>query len=229
MKRRNFLVGVGGTAIGASALVGSGAFSRVESNRAVNIEVAHDEYAYLGLKQLSTENSQNFTDYDDGHFYVDIGDFAPDDDDRGIGVNSNSRTYFEGLFEICNQGKDTAYIQIDVAGLTFHPDTGDEDNNSEPDGINDEGEPVADVQYHDGSEWVSILKDSDDEDWADDGNVLELDAGYCEEMRLVTSTFGIDATKEDDAGDKYALVEGTARVVADAPGAGEVNGENGND
>ena len=208
MKRRNFLVGVGGTAVGASALVGSGAFSRVESDRHVNIEVAHDKYAYLGLKQLETPNSTNFTGYDDGHFKIDIGDFNEDDPDTGIGVNSNSRTYFEGLFKICNQGKDTAYIQIDVDGLDFHEDSDD--------GINDKGEPVADVQYYDEDEgeWLSILKDSGDDDWPPEENKLELDPGYCEEMRLVTSTFGIDATNGD------ALVEGKATVVADAPGAG---------
>ena len=77
MKRRNFLIGVGGTAIGGSALLGSGAFSRVESHRDVAIQVANDANAYLGLKLLDTPNSNNFVYYDDqGHLAIDIGDFA---------------------------------------------------------------------------------------------------------------------------------------------------------
>ena len=69
MKRRNFLVGVGGATIGGSALIGSGAFSRVESNRQVHIEVAKDPDAYLGLDRCpGSENSKNYAHLDDyGH------------------------------------------------------------------------------------------------------------------------------------------------------------------
>ena len=202
MKRRNFLVGVGGTAVGASALVGSGAFSRVESDRHVNIQVASDEYAYLGLVPMDTPNANNYVDTDEkGHLYVDIAD-QPD----GDGVNSNSTTWFEGMFEICNQGKDTATVSIDVAGLTFHP--------SAPEGINTEGGVIADVRDEDGN---SIIFDSDDPEWRDPEDYnIELETGECEEMKIVTQTYGIDATKGEP------LVEGYATVIADAPGAGQV-------
>ena len=49
MKRRRFIVGTATAAIGGSALLGSGAFSRVESHREVTIEVVGDEDAYLRL------------------------------------------------------------------------------------------------------------------------------------------------------------------------------------
>ena len=114
MERRKFLVGVGGTAIGGSALVGSGAFSRVESDRTVKIAVAEDPDAYLGLDECDTLHGDNYVEFEDGHLKVDIGDFAPDDDDRGIGVNSNSRTWLDSVFQICNQGKEAAGIWLDA-------------------------------------------------------------------------------------------------------------------
>ncbi|MCU4752469.1 hypothetical protein OB919_10795 [Halobacteria archaeon AArc-curdl1] len=200
MKRRNFLVGVGGTAIGGSALLGTGAFSRVESTRSVNIEVAPDDEAYLGLVPLDTPNSNNYVGLDDnGHLEVNIADQP-----EGDGVNSNSTTYFEGMFDICNNGKDTATVYIDVTGLEFH--------SSAPNGINAEGTPVADVRDEDGN---SIVMDSSD-DWEAPGfQALVLETGECETMKIVTQTYGVDATEDEP------LVTGDVTIVADAPGAGE--------
>lgn len=200
MKRRNFLVGVGGTAIGGSALLGTGAFSRVESTRSVNIEVAPDDEAYLGLVPLDTPNSNNYVGLDDnGHLEVNIADQP-----EGDGVNSNSTTYFEGMFDICNNGKDTATVYVDVTGLEFH--------SSAPEGINAEGTPVADVRDEDGN---SIVMDSAD-DWEAPGfQALELETGECETMKIVTQTYGVNATQDEP------LVTGDVTIVADAPGAGE--------
>ncbi|WP_252699775.1 hypothetical protein [Natronosalvus vescus] len=216
MKRRNFLVGVGGTALGGSALLGTGAFSRVESTRAVNIAVATDEDAYLGLKPLDTPNSQNYVALDEnGHLYVQI-DGEGDQQDVGgdgpigEGVNSNSRTWFNGMFEICNQGKDEALVYIDVGGLEFH--------SSSNDGINDAGEPVADVQVTNENLEIydqSIIRD-DDDGWVHGPGAVALDVGECVTASIVTSTFGIDAT----AGEP--LVSGDAVVTAISDGAGSV-------
>lgn len=49
MNRRMFVAGMGTTALGGSALLASGASSRVESQREVKIRVADDEDAYLSL------------------------------------------------------------------------------------------------------------------------------------------------------------------------------------
>lgn len=52
MNRRRFILGMGSVSIGGSALVasGTGAFSRVESQREVRIQPADDEDAYLGIR-----------------------------------------------------------------------------------------------------------------------------------------------------------------------------------
>lgn len=113
MQRRKFLYGVGASAIGGSALVGSGAFTRVESQRNVTIEVAEDPDAYLGLDGCPDSPNSSYTNIDDsGHLEVDM---SPDNatDAGGQGVNSDSFTYFDDVFQVCNQGKQKVGIWID--------------------------------------------------------------------------------------------------------------------
>ena len=110
MERRNFLIGMGSTAAGASALIGSGAFSRVESQRHVTVEVAEDPDAYLGLEPSGSPNGENYAEINDnGHLEIDIGE-NPND---GEGVNSNSVTWFDCVFTVRNQGKATADFYIE--------------------------------------------------------------------------------------------------------------------
>ena len=163
MKRRNFLIGASGTAIGASALIGTGAFSRVESDRHVSIEVAEDPDAYLGLSPIDTPNSDNYVDLDDnGHLEIDIGE-NPND---GEGVNSNSTTWFDGLFKVCNQGKETAGVYIEDFE-DEHVDFYRYDD--------EEGQP--------GGELSIVGK----------VNTVELETGECMEVGIRTETHGVDA------------------------------------
>ncbi|RQG88828.1 DUF1102 domain-containing protein [Natrarchaeobius halalkaliphilus] len=119
MQRRKFLIGTGSTAIGASAIIGSGAFSRVEADRSLTVAAADDPDAYLGLVPLDTPNSNAYVELDaNGHLEIDI---ATNEND-GEGVNSNSITWFDGMFEICNQGTADADVYIeDIAGLGEDP------------------------------------------------------------------------------------------------------------
>ena len=116
MQRRHVLLGVGAAASG-SALIGTGAFSRVESQRDVTIEVAEDPDAYLGLEPADTPNGQNFADTDtNGHLAIDIGDFGEGEEydyETGEGVNTNSTSWFDCVFEVRNQGKEDAGFYID--------------------------------------------------------------------------------------------------------------------
>lgn len=119
MDRRKFLIGIGSASVGGSALLGSGAFSRVESHRAVAVQVANDANAYLGFLPLETPNSDNYFDYDEqGHAFIDIAGQA---EGGGEGINSNSQTWFDGLFELCNQGKaPITRVELDGSGLTVN-------------------------------------------------------------------------------------------------------------
>ena len=207
MKRRSFLIGAGGIAIGGSALLGSGAFSRVESQRMVTIQVATDENAYLGFKLLDTPNSNNYVDYDDnGHIFIDIADQA---EGGGEGVNSDSFTYFDGMFELCNQGKADATVSYELPDPPDdRPDIGDDWTAPDPD-------------YDDQVVGFYYIADEDDDDpagtrvFVEEGQEVPLALGDCVEMGVRTVTKGVDATID------APLIDGEAVVTADAPGAGE--------
>lgn len=118
MERRRFLVGMGSAAVGGSALVGSGAFTRVESQRRVNIEIAEDPDAYLGLDKCPQTSdtykpNSSFVEFEDGHLVVNMSEDNPTED-GGKGVNSDSRTWFDDVFQICNQGKQQVYYWIEA-------------------------------------------------------------------------------------------------------------------
>jgi len=214
MQRRNFLIGVSGTAVGGSALLGTGAFSRVESQRNVAIQVATDEDAYLGMGVIDDSlNSTNFASLDEnGHLAIDIGDFGADGDydyDTGVGVNSDSFTYFDDLFQLCNNGKADANVSYALPEW-------DEAGHSSLDGSweapdDDYDEKVVTFYYVEDGERVMV----------EDGQEVPLDVGECENIGLRTVTKGIDATTGEP------LLDGTVVITADSPGAGEVM-ENGN-
>ncbi len=209
MKRRNFLIGVGGTALGGSALLGSGAFSRVESHRQVAIQVANDANAYLGLKLLDTPNSNNFADYDeDGHLFIDIGDFGADgeyDYETGTGVNSDSYTWFDGMFEMCNQGKADATISYELPDgvLENTADTAN-DPNPRPGGASASTVPTVAFYFRrdDGTRVV-----------LEPGMETDLPLGECEEVGVRTVTKGINASDGP-------LIDGDVTLTAEAPDAG---------
>ena len=198
MQRRNFLVGVGGTAIGGSALLGSGAFTRVESQRNVTIAVAADPDAYLGMSVIEDSlNSTNYVDLDDnGHLEIDVGDSGND----GEGVNSNSFTYFDDLFRLCNQGKADANISYAL------PEGGFEDGSWEaPDPEYDE--QILTFYYVEDGERVMV----------EEGQEVPLEVGECENIGLRTVTKGVSAIDND------TLIDDEIVSTADWPGACVVN------
>ena len=116
------MLGAGSAAIGASALVGSGAFTAVASERTVSVRVANDENAYMGLKEVPESPNSSYVDYDDnGNLQIQMDDANPnlEDEKRGTGVNPDSITVFKDLFRIRNQGKQPikvfAFLQGDKA------------------------------------------------------------------------------------------------------------------
>jgi hypothetical protein len=150
MKRRNFLVGAGAAAIGGSALLGSGAFSEVNAQRQVTVQVAEDPNAYLGMDDCqdsngnTTPNSSFASIDDDGHLQVDMTPSNPTneggagDGAQGEGVNSESITWFDNVFQICNQGKEDVCLWIsekrgaDPGRVTFYVDNDARSNTATP-------------------------------------------------------------------------------------------------
>jgi len=105
MKRRNFIAGIGALSAGSAAAVGTGAFSSVEADRDINVEIAGDAEAYLAFES----SGEYATVESDDVLELDFGDL----DDLGDGVGEDS-TYFFGslqedgekdrVFEVRNQG-----------------------------------------------------------------------------------------------------------------------------
>lgn len=124
MERRKFLIGAGSTALGASAIVGSGAFSGVVSERTASVEIAHDERAYLGLQEIADSPNESYVDYDGGHLRIRMdpdnptttGNGESSGPNNGLGVNSDSVTWFNDLFRISNQGKQEIQVYLFKVG-----------------------------------------------------------------------------------------------------------------
>lgn len=216
MQRRKFLIGTGALAAGGAAALGSGAFSRVEAQRAVSIEVATDENAYLGLKPMDTPNSNNYVSLDDeGHLQINIGehdDFAADPEGAapGQGVNSDSHTYFDGMVQLCNQGKADAFISYELPPTSPHPDIGD-------DWLAANGEQAVGF-YYDGDTDDDPTTEGREFIQAGPQNAVRLPLGQCVEIGVRTVTKGVDATVDE------SLIDGEVVVTARSPNAGATGG-----
>ena len=205
MDRRKFLVGAGSAAIGGSALLATGAFSRVASQRDVTIQVADDENAYLRLAKCHindrpTRNSSYVTDDGKGHMKLEMSSTHPDslenDGDLGTGVNSDSTTVFDNVFEICNQGKKQTCVWIEYTPL-----------------MNGEGDPAVEFYWSDHDE-VSpanpINEDyspADSEDEFPTGEHLPVGDCFCIGVR--TNTTSLPAYHDETKGG-HSYEEGVA-------------------
>ncbi|QLD86568.1 hypothetical protein HWV23_12795 [Natronomonas halophila] len=116
MDRRKFLIAAGSTAVGTSALVGSGAFSSAQiRNREANVAVSADDAALIQLlpgwhQDVAGNNStvsKSRVGYEDGQLYISF----KADNQSGNGVNANS-TYQVGAL-----GQDDAEDGLDNQGI----------------------------------------------------------------------------------------------------------------
>lgn len=103
MNRRRVLIGLGAIAVGGGAAVSSGAFSSVEANRTVNIELAGDGSALLGLTPLNTAIAST-TQGTIGLDFATIG--------SSTGINYNAVTEWVDIFRITNNGEDNVDVHL---------------------------------------------------------------------------------------------------------------------
>ena len=112
MQRRNFLIGAAGTAIGGSALVGSGAFTSVTAERDVEVAVAEDADAFLSLSPSDGANAAAFAEQTGDEETI---EFDIDEDAEGVdgsGLNPNATTVIAEIFDIENQGTQEVGVQV---------------------------------------------------------------------------------------------------------------------
>lgn len=113
MERRKFLIGTAGTAIGVSALMGSGAFTQVDAERDVDVRIEADENAYLGLGPCPNSPNSEYlaNDGSDGTLAIELTDDNATTG-GGTGINGDAYTLIDGLFQITNQGTEEVVVEI---------------------------------------------------------------------------------------------------------------------
>jgi len=122
MQRRKFIAGVGSLAAGAAAVTGTGAFTSVQAERSVSVNVASDPNAYLGLNPIGDRASTDA----DGELKLDFSTSST----GSQGLNQNARTAFTDLFQIRNQGDNPVYVGVGLKESDVYETTSQ--SNSKP-------------------------------------------------------------------------------------------------
>ena len=127
MRRRQILAGLGGL-VGASSVLGTGAFTSVSAERTVSLDVADDDRAFLRLEPIENEG----LDSDDNGSPELTGRSAtlgsqvrfelPGDEDgesnaKGLGIDSIYE--FHNLLRIENQGTQSVEVYSTYGGETL--------------------------------------------------------------------------------------------------------------
>ena len=114
MERRKFIVGLGSLAAAGAAGMGTGAFSSVEADRSLSVQIADDSDAYVAFSTDLGNTPHNNYEYaeinDDGEIEI---EFAGNDA-NGLGVNPNSVTRFDDVFSVKNQGTEDAELWVEI-------------------------------------------------------------------------------------------------------------------
>ena len=108
MKRRRFLAGVGGLTAAGGAALGTGAFTSVEAERSVSIDVADDDRAFLRLEPLVKDGIKDNPTGRSKDFGQTVSFTIPGTGDgesqSAEGVGLDSVYEFHDLLQVSNQG-----------------------------------------------------------------------------------------------------------------------------
>jgi hypothetical protein len=115
MNRRQVLAAIGALGGGSAVVTGTGAFTSVEANRDLSVQVADDSSALLRMAAAGEGNDEYITT-NGGELGIDLTSDNPTNE-GGEGVNADATTVIADLFEIQNQG--TQEIDVEVTPLSF--------------------------------------------------------------------------------------------------------------
>ena len=111
MQRRKFLIGAGSVAAGGAAVMGTGAFSFMQTDRGVNMNVVSDENAFVAL--TGGDENGAYSDVSSGEIEFNYTDAAGV---GGEGLNPQSVYLFDDVAEIANSG--TQEVELSVPDTT---------------------------------------------------------------------------------------------------------------
>ena len=125
MERRKVLIGLGSLAAGGAAAMGSGAFTSVEADRDIEVEVAGDADAFLGVEPADTPNGDAYATETDGTVELNFDDGADfseiDGTDGGSGINDRALTDIQDVITVTNQGTQEVTINVDFQDADGNP------------------------------------------------------------------------------------------------------------
>jgi hypothetical protein len=117
MQRRKMLAALGSVAVGGATAVSTGAFTSVQADRSVEVEVAGDSDAFLSINSVSNSGNSQYVEKSGGAVSL---DFSADDGDGssvaggGAGFNSNATTRINDLLVVENRGTQEVGFYVDI-------------------------------------------------------------------------------------------------------------------
>lgn len=123
MQRRKFVAGLGSLTAAGAAGISTGAFTSVQADRNVAVEVADDSDAFLQLEPADGPNGEYATT-SGGTLAIDLSGSNPTNA-GGTGVNARAITVIERVFAIENQGTQEVDVTLKPYFLTSTNTTGD--------------------------------------------------------------------------------------------------------
>jgi len=135
MERRKFLAGVGSLAAGSAAAMGTGAFTSVQAERDITVDVVGDSSALLGIQPHPSSPNSQYASTTDGEVSL---DFTSTDAASDTGLNDKAKVNIEDVLQITNNGTEGVYVTVkledadgktgrDVATLSEFGISGDDD------------------------------------------------------------------------------------------------------
>ncbi|QKY20402.1 DUF1102 domain-containing protein [Halolamina sp. CBA1230] len=119
MERRKFVIGLGSLAAGGAAAMGTGAFSGVQADRDISVEVAGDASAYLQMKAPDTlENGEYADGPGETGNQLSLTFDSSATSHSGSGVNADAISRFDEVFMIINEGTQEVNLHIDDEELS---------------------------------------------------------------------------------------------------------------
>jgi hypothetical protein len=115
MQRRKYLAAFGSLAAGGAAMMGTGAFTSVTADRTVEVNVAGDASAYLGLEPVSASPNSAYVDVSGGEVSFDFSD--SNSNVGGDGFNPDATTRVNDLLRVTNQGTQAANFWANIENL----------------------------------------------------------------------------------------------------------------
>lgn len=113
MERRKFLAAVGSLTAGTAAAMSTGAFTSVQAERSVTVNIAGDSDAFLGLEATTDPNS-DYVHTNNGQVEI----VLDESEVGGSGFNKNAVTEIDKMLKVTNQGTQRIYFWIEHPNST---------------------------------------------------------------------------------------------------------------